>query len=39
MDGAFNDVALQLSPGANESEVIERLDALLNPARRALDLT
>ncbi|HEU0177679.1 MAG TPA: FtsX-like permease family protein [Blastocatellia bacterium] len=29
MDGAFNDVALQLSPGANESEVIEKLDALL----------
>jgi ABC-type antimicrobial peptide transport system permease subunit len=29
MDGAFNDVALQLSPGANESEVIEGLDALL----------
>ena len=29
MDGAFNDVALSLSPGANESEVIERLDALL----------
>jgi putative ABC transport system permease protein len=29
MDGAFNDVALSLSPGANESEVIEGLDALL----------
>jgi putative ABC transport system permease protein len=29
MEGAFNDVALQLSPGANESEVIEKLDALL----------
>ncbi|HEY8459236.1 MAG TPA: FtsX-like permease family protein, partial [Blastocatellia bacterium] len=29
MDGAFNDVALSLSPGASESEVIERLDALL----------
>jgi putative ABC transport system permease protein len=29
MEGAFNDVALQLSPGANESEVIEGLDALL----------
>ena len=29
MEGAFNDVALILSPGANESEVIERLDALL----------
>lgn len=30
MDGAFNDVALSLSPGAMESEVIERLDALLD---------
>jgi putative ABC transport system permease protein len=29
MEGAFNDVALSLSPGANESEVIEELDALL----------
>ena len=29
MDGAFNDVALSLSPGANEQSVIERLDALL----------
>src|SRR6266542_3195243 len=29
MEGAFNDVALQLSPGANESEVIEKLDTLL----------
>jgi putative ABC transport system permease protein len=29
MEGAFNDVALSLSPGANESEVIEGLDALL----------
>jgi putative ABC transport system permease protein len=29
MDGAFNDVALSLSPGASEYEVIERLDALL----------
>jgi putative ABC transport system permease protein len=29
MEGAFNDVALSLSPGANESEVIERLDALI----------
>jgi putative ABC transport system permease protein len=29
MEGAFNDVALQLSPGANEPEVIEKLDALL----------
>ncbi|HNG34745.1 MAG TPA: FtsX-like permease family protein, partial [Blastocatellia bacterium] len=30
MDGAFNDVALSLSAGAVESEVIERLDALLD---------
>ena len=29
MEGAFNDVAFQLSPGANESEVIDGLDALL----------
>src|SRR5262245_29972915 len=29
MEGAFNDVAVSLSPGANESAVIERLDALL----------
>ncbi|HEX5081459.1 MAG TPA: FtsX-like permease family protein [Blastocatellia bacterium] len=29
MDGAFNDVALSLAPGANESAVIERLDAIL----------
>ena len=29
MEGAFNDVALSLAPGANESEVIEELDALL----------
>lgn len=30
MDGAFNDVALALAPGASESAVIERLDALLD---------
>lgn len=29
MEGAFNDVVLSLSPGANEAEVIRRLDALL----------
>lgn len=29
MDGAFNNAALALRPGANESEVIARLDALL----------
>lgn len=31
MDGAFNDVALTLSPGASEPEVISRLDKLLEP--------
>ena len=31
MDGAFNDVSLILMPGANEIEVIRRLDALLGP--------
>ena len=31
MEGAFNDVALSLAPGANETEVIARLDALLEP--------
>jgi putative ABC transport system permease protein len=31
MDGAFNDVALTLSPGASEPEVISRLDSLLDP--------
>jgi len=31
MEGAFNDVALALGPGASEPEVITRLDALLNP--------
>ncbi len=29
LDGAFNDIALQLSPGASEPEVIRRLDNLL----------
>ena len=29
MDGAFNDVALALAPNANEADVIERLDSLL----------
>ena len=29
MDGAFNDVALTLAPAANEADVIERLDKLL----------
>jgi len=28
MEGAFNDVALQLMPGANEKEVLRRLDLL-----------
>lgn len=31
MDGAFNDVSLLLSPGAQETEVIRRLDNLLAP--------
>lgn len=31
MEGAFNDVALDLSHDANEQEVIERLDALIEP--------
>jgi putative ABC transport system permease protein len=30
MDGAFNDVALTLAPGANEANVIERVDLLLD---------
>ncbi len=30
MDGAFNDVALTLAPGAAQANVIERLDLLLN---------
>jgi putative ABC transport system permease protein len=29
MEGAFNDVSLALSPGANEAEVLDRLDQLL----------
>lgn len=31
MDGAFNDLSLQLQPGANEDEVIRRLDLLTEP--------
>ena len=31
MEGAFNDVALQLMPGASVDEVIARLDRLLQP--------
>lgn len=31
MEGGFNDVTLTLAPGASESEVIERLDNLLEP--------
>lgn len=31
MQGAFNDVTLQLTPGASEEEVIVRLDELLEP--------
>ena len=31
MDGAFNDVALTLAPGASEKQVIARVDALLTP--------
>ena len=31
MDGAFNDVALDLAPGASEPEVIRQLDRLLAP--------
>ncbi len=30
MEGAFNDVALSLAPGAVESDIIEKLDALLD---------
>ena len=30
MDGAFNDVAVTLAPGASEANVIERLDQLLD---------
>jgi len=31
MDGAFNDVALRLAPGASEADVVARLDRLLAP--------
>ena len=31
MDGAFNDVALTLSEGTNEQDVIDRLDVILRP--------
>lgn len=31
MEGAFNDVALTLAPGASEADVIARLDTLLEP--------
>lgn len=31
MEGAFNDVALSLTPGASEPEVIRQLDRLLDP--------
>ncbi len=31
LDGAFNDVALSLMPGANQADVIFRLDQLLKP--------
>jgi putative ABC transport system permease protein len=31
MDGAFNDVTVALAPGANEDDVIDRLDAILSP--------
>ncbi len=31
MEGAFNDIALSLLPGANEKEVIRRLDRILAP--------
>jgi putative ABC transport system permease protein len=31
MEGAFDDVAIALEPGANERAVIDRLDALLKP--------
>jgi putative ABC transport system permease protein len=30
MEGAFNDVALRLAPGASEQQIIERLDNLLD---------
>jgi putative ABC transport system permease protein len=31
MEGAFNDVCLDLTPGADEQEVIERLDDIVKP--------
>jgi putative ABC transport system permease protein len=31
MEGAFNDVCLDLTPGADEQEVIERLDEIVKP--------
>ncbi|PSB05702.1 ABC transporter permease [filamentous cyanobacterium CCP2] len=31
LDGAFNDVALSLAPGANPNEIIFRLDQILEP--------
>ncbi len=31
MEGAFNDITLDLAPGADEQEVIERLDHLVRP--------
>jgi putative ABC transport system permease protein len=31
LDGALNDVCVQLAPGASEAEVIRRLDGLLDP--------
>ncbi|HJV28829.1 MAG TPA: FtsX-like permease family protein [Aromatoleum sp.] len=31
LDGAFNDLALSLRPGADEQDVIERVDELINP--------
>lgn len=31
LDGAFNDLALSLRPGASAEDVIERVDALLDP--------
>jgi putative ABC transport system permease protein len=31
MEGAFNDICLDLTPGADEQEVIERLDEIVRP--------
>ncbi len=31
MEGAFNDLALTLEPGASEAEIIQRLDRLIEP--------